>query len=143
MNLIKTIQKNALALSEYEKDYMPRKYSFVQRNRIIVKLSKFVIIPEADLNSGSMRSYEWAEKFNKKVFVIPQRIGESNGTNFLAKNNKAEIIWDIEDFCEKLGINSNEKIITLNEALKKYGNKLYEMELEGKAEIKNGKVFIN
>ncbi len=143
MNLIKTIQKNALALSEYEKDYMPRKYSFVQRNRIIVKLSKFVIIPEADLNSGSMRSYEWAEKFNKKVFVIPQRIGESNGTNFLAKNNKAEVIWDIEDFCEKLGINSNEKILTLNEALKKYGNKLYEMELEGKAEIKNGKVFIN
>ena len=143
MKLIKNLQQNALVLSEYEKDYMPRKYSFVQRNRIIVKLSEFVIIPEASLNSGSMRSYEWAERFFKKVYILPQRIGESEGTNYLAKNNKAEIIWDIDEFCKKLGINTDEKVLSLNEALKKYGNRLYEMELEGKAEIKNGKVYLN
>jgi len=140
-NLIKNIYKNALALSEYEKNYRPYKHTFLERNRIIVALSKFVIITEANIKSGSMRSFEWAKKYNKKVYVIPHRINESSGTNHLAKTNQAEVIWDIDEFCKKLGIDSDEKILSLNEALKIYGDKLYEMELNGEVEIKNGKVY--
>jgi len=140
-NLIKNIYKNALALSEYEKNYRPYKHTFLQRNRIIVALSEFVIITEADIKSGSMRSFEWAKKYNKKVYVIPHRINESSGTNYLAKSNQAEVIWDIDEFCKNLGINSDEKILTLNEALKTYGSQLYEMELNGEVIIKNGKVY--
>jgi DNA processing protein len=142
-NLIKSIYKDALAISEYEKNYKPFKFTFLQRNRIIVKLAKFVIITEASLKSGSMRSFEWAKKYNKKVYVIPHRINESSGTNYLAKTNQAEVIWDIDEFCQNIGINSEEKILSLNEALKVYGNTLYEMELDGKIEIKNGKVYFN
>ena len=140
-NLIKNIYKNGLALSEYEKNYRPYKYTFLQRNRIIVSLSEFVIITEADIKSGSMRSFEWAKEYNKKVFVLPHRLKESSGTNYLAKTNQAEVIWDINEFCENLGINSEEKILALNEAIKKYGSQLYEMELNGEIEIKNGKVY--
>jgi len=140
-NLIKNVYKNALALSEYEKNYRPYKHTFLQRNRIIVALSEFVIITEADIKSGSMRSFEWAKKYNKKVYVIPHRINESSGTNYLAKTNQAEVIWDIDEFCENLGINSKEKILSLNEALKTYGSQLYEMELNGEVIIKNGKVY--
>ncbi len=142
-NLIKSIYKEALALSEYEKDFSPKKYTFIQRNRIIIALSEFVIIPEASLKSGSMRSFEWAQKFSKKVYIIPQRLTESSGTRYLASKNLAEVIWDIDEFIENLGINSKEKIMSLNEALKTYGDKLYEMELEGKVEIKNAKVYFN
>jgi DNA processing protein len=142
-NLIKSIYKEGLAISEYEKNYKPFKFTFLQRNRIIIKLAKFVIITEASLKSGSMRSFEWAKKFNKKVYVIPHRLNESSGTNYLAKTNEAEVIWDIDEFCENLGINSNEKILSLNEALKLYGNRLYEMELNNEVEIKNGKVYFN
>jgi DNA processing protein len=142
-NLIKSIYKDALAISEYEKNYRPFKFTFLQRNRIIIKLAKFVIITEASIKSGSMRSFEWAKKYNKKVYVIPHRIGESSGTNYLAKTNQAEVIWDIDEFCKSLGINSKEKILSLNEAIKLYGNRLYEMELDGSLEIKNGKVYFN
>jgi DNA processing protein len=141
--LIKNIFKDALAISEYEKNFTPRKYTFIQRNRIIIALSEFVIIPEAELNSGSFRSYEWAKEFNKKVYVIPQRLNESSATRYLASKNLAEVIWDIDEFCENLGINSNENIMSLNEALKKYGDKIYEMEIEGKVEIKNGIVYFS
>ncbi|WP_457563986.1 DNA-processing protein DprA [Caminibacter pacificus] len=141
--LIKDMQKNALVISEYEKKYLPRKYSFVQRNRIIVAISDFLIIAEAEKNSGSMRSFEWAQQYGKKVFVLPHRLNESSGTRYLAATNQAEVIWDIDEFCDNLGVNSDEKILTLNEALKKYGSILYEMELEGKVEIKNGKVYFN
>jgi len=142
-HLIKDMMKNSLVISEYEKNYMPRKYSFVQRNRIIVKISDFLIIAEASLNSGSMRSFEWAKEFNKKVFVLPHRLNESSGTRYLASTNQAEVIWDIDEFCKKLGIEDKSKVLSLNEALKKYGSALYEMELEGKVEIKNAKVYFN
>jgi len=140
-NLIKNIYKNALALSEYEKNYRPYKYTFLQRNRIIVALSDFVLITEAEINSGSMRSFEWAKKYNKKVYVLPHRVNESSGTRYLASTNQAEVIWDIDEFCENLGIKDNTNILTLNEAIKIYGDKLYEIELNGEVEIKNGKVY--
>ena len=142
-NLIKNIYKNALAISEYEKEYRPYKHTFLQRNRIIVKLSKFVIITEAETNSGSMRSYEWAKEYNKKVYVIPQRLKESSGTRYLAAKSLAEVIWDIDKFCKNLGIEDDKNILSINEAIKKYGDKIYEMELEGKVSIKNGKVYFN
>ncbi len=142
-NLIRNIYKNALALSEYEKNYRPYKHTFLQRNRIIVGLSDFVIITEADKKSGSMRSFEWAKEYGKKVYVIPHRINESSGTRYLANTNQAEVIWDIDEFCKNLGIKNTQNVLTLNEALKKYGSQLYEMELDGKVNIKNGKVYFN
>ncbi len=142
-NLIKNIYNNALALSEYNKNYRPYKYTFLQRNRIIVALSDFVIIAEADKKSGSMRSFEWAKEYGKKVYVLPHRINESSGTRYLANTKQAEVIWDINEFCKNLGIEENQKIMNLNDALKTYGSQLYEMELDGKISIKNGKVYFN
>ncbi|WP_456480414.1 DNA-processing protein DprA [Nautilia sp.] len=142
-NLIENIYKKALAVSEYEKNFAPFKHTFLQRNRIIVKISEFVIIAEANIKSGSMRSFEWAKEYGKKVYVLPHRINESSGTRYLAQENLAEVIWDIDEFCKSLGIEENADILTLNEALQKYGSVLYEMELEGKVEIKNGKVYFN
>jgi DNA processing protein len=141
-SLIKDIYKNSLAISEYEKNYSPYKHTFLQRNRIIIKLADFVIIPEAHINSGSMNSFKWAKEFNKKVYVIPQRLNESSGTRKMAKEG-AEVIWDLDEFFEKMEINTTQNVLSLNEALKKYGNLLYEMELEGKVEIKNAKVYFS
>ncbi len=142
-NLIKNIYKNSLAISEYEKNYKPYKHTFLQRNRIIVSLSDFVIIAEANIKSGSMRSFEWAKEYNKKIYVLPHRINESSGTRYLAAKGEAEVIWDIDEFCKNLGIEDNQKVLNLNEALKTYGSELYEMELNEKVIIKNGKVYFN
>lgn len=138
--LIKNIAKNHLIITKYPNGYMPRKYSFIQRNEIVVSISDFIIITQADLNSGSLRSYEIAKRLNKKVFIIPHRIGESEGTNQLAK--EAEVIWDIEEFAFSLGIDEKEKILDYNEAINLYGDKLFEMEINGEVEIKNSKVYI-
>jgi DNA processing protein len=140
-NLIEDIIKNHLIISEYEGSYMPRSYNFIYRNRIVVNISDFLIITEADENSGSMRSFEWARKYNKKVFVLPHRLNESKGTNYLAKTNQAEIIWDIEEFILSLGIEKENKIMDFNEAFLEYGDKLYEMELNGEIKIKNNRVY--
>ena len=143
-SLIENIAKNHLIVSEYANGYKPRPYSFIERNRIVVAISEFVIIIEADENSGSMRSAEIALKQNKKIYVIPHRIGESKGTNILASKNQAKVIWDIDEFIKSLGINGNsKKFLDYNEAFRIYGDKLFEMELNGEVEIRNGKVIFN
>jgi len=142
-NLIENIYKNALAISEYKQNYRPYKHTFLDRNRIIVKISDLVIISEANIKSGSMRSFEWAKEYGKKIYVLPHRINESSGTRYLAREKLAEVIWDIDEFCKNLGIEEKSNILSLNEALQKYGSTLYEMELEGKIEIKNGKVYFS
>ena len=141
-SLIENITQNHLLITEYEKGYMPRAYNFIQRNRIVVGISEFVIIIEADIDSGSMRSFEIAKKLGKKVYVIPHRIGDSKGTNYLANTNQADVIWDIDEFVSKLGISDKSgEILDYNEAFKIYGDKLFEMELDSKIEVKNGKVY--
>ena len=142
-NLIENIIDNHLMISEYEGNYMPKAYNFIHRNRIVVNISDFVIITEADEESVCMRSFEWAKKYNKKVFVLPHRINESKGSNYLAKTNQAEVIWNIEEFVLNLGIEEKEdnKIMDFNEALLEYGDKLYEMELEGNVKIENNRVY--
>jgi DNA processing protein len=140
-NLIENIIENHLIISEYEGKYMPKAYNFIHRNRIVVNISDFIIITEADENSGSMRSFEWAKKYNKKVFVLPHRLNESKGTNYLAKTNQAEVIWDIDEFILSLGIEEKSKIMDFNEAFLMYGDALYEMELDGKIKIENNKVY--
>ena len=141
-NLIQDIAKNHLILSEYEPSYTPKAYSFVQRNRIVVGISEFVIIVEADEDSGSIRSFEIAKKLGKKIYTIPHRIGESKGTNKLANTNEMEVIWDIEQFLSDLKITSTLKEdMDYNEALRKYGDRLFEMELNQEIVVQNGKVI--
>lgn len=145
---IKKIYENSLALSEYEAGFNPTKYSFVQRNRLIVALCEVLIITEADLESGSMRSFEWAQKFNKEVFVLPHRLNDSLGTNRLLRESKAKAIYDIDEFIQELGfdtiVDTTDEVLlfcsknpTYQEALAKFQDKIFEYELYGKIEIRD------
>ena len=109
--IIKELYINALALSEQEWDYTPKRYDFLLRNRLIIALSEAVVIAQADVQSGSMQSAKLALKM--------QEIKEQNQDEFL-------------EFCAKG--------VSLEQALKHFGEKVYEYELEGKIAI-NG-VFI-
>jgi DNA processing protein len=149
--LLSNIYKNALALSEYEKEFRARPYSFVHRNRLVVGLGECLIITEADEDSGSLRSAEFALEQGKKIYVLPHRLDESKGTQSLVKQGLAEPIYDIFTFISQFGniIKNNDELIeycsnipSLDDALKRFGNKLYEYELEGRITIKNLKVYV-
>ncbi|NPA55564.1 MAG: DNA-processing protein DprA [Epsilonproteobacteria bacterium] len=139
--IIEDMMQNHLVISEYEDGFMPYKYTFIQRNKVLIDISDFVIITYATENSGSIRSFEIAQQLNKKVYVIPHQIGHSIGTNKLASQQLAEVIWDIDAFAKELNINQQSNIMDFNEAYRIYKDKLYEMELEGIVEIKNSKVY--
>lgn len=123
------------------------------RNELVVALGDVLVVGEADLNSGTMRSVEFALKMAKEIFVLPQRLGESEATNKLLKENKAKVIYDMDEFVSRFAACNNELHVedeflnycstnpTYDEALAKYPNRVFEAELTGEIEIVNGRVF--
>ncbi len=149
--LIKDIASDGLCLSEYAQKTRATKYSFVIRNRIVVALGEFLIITQADENSGTMRSAEIALELGKKIYVLPHRITESRGTQKLLQEGQAELILDIDAFVGQFGTQTvqDDALLaycqntpSLAEVLEHFGDKVYEYELEGLIEIKNLKVYL-
>jgi DNA processing protein len=161
-NLIESIYQNGLALSEYEESTKATKYSFVLRNRIVVALSRALVIAQADLNSGSLRSAEYAIKYGIPIYVLPHRLNESLGTSMLLKEKKTQLIYDIDEFVndftkESIQISKQNSPIskidifleycknsnpTYEEAMIYDANSLFEAELEGKIAILNSKIVL-
>ncbi len=146
-NLISQIEEQGLVLSFFKVGFRATKWSFVARNELVVALGELLIVTEAYLKSGSLRSVEYALSMGKKIYVLPHRLNESLATNELLKSGKAEVIYDIEDFANRFGIlnESLDKFTTylessppLDDAIIKYGDKIYEAELEGLISIENG-----
>lgn len=153
-NLLTDIQNSGLLLSQFEKDAKARPWSFVVRNELVVALGEVLVVAEAELDSGSMRSIEFALKMGKEIFVFPHRLGESSATNELLKEGKAEAIYDIDTFVSRFGTVKAIKVKqdsflefcgktpTYEEALSKYPERVFEAELNGDIEVRNGKVCI-
>ncbi|MDT8338296.1 MAG: DNA-processing protein DprA [Sulfurimonas sp.] len=152
-NLLNDIEKNGLLLSQFEAGFRATPWSFVVRNELVVALGEVLIVAEAEPESGTMRSVEFALKMGKKIFVLPHRIGESGGTNRLLEEAKAETIYDIDAFVAKFCASKNLQEIkedafiefcrnnpTYDEAIAKYGAKVFEYELSGEIIINNGKL---
>jgi len=148
--LIEEIYHNGLALSFFEEGFRATKWSFVLRNELVVALGDILIVTEANLKSGTLRSVEYALKMGKEIYVLPHRLNESLGTNALLENHQAKPIYNIEEFVNGFGEleKSDDEFLSylqtkplLEEALAKFGEKVYEAELEGIIAIEYGKVI--
>lgn len=149
--LLQKMSEKSLLLSEYEDGVEARAYSFVLRNRLVVALGDVLVVAQADKNSGSMRSVEFALETGKKIYVLPHRLGESEGTMQLLNEGKAELITDIKAFADLFGscIESRDEFLnfcstspTYEEALAFDPQKLFEYELLGKIKVLKGNISI-
>ena len=150
-HLIEKIEKEGLLLSQFPQTTKATPWSFVVRNELVVALGDVLIVTQADDNSGSMRSVEYALKMGKEIYVLPHRLGESSGTNRLLQEGLAKPIYDIETFSNAYGVVPNSDNVerdeffyfcqtspTLDDAVAKYKDRVYEAELEGLIQINNG-----
>jgi len=153
-NLIEDVEKQGLVISQFIKGSPSTKYNFVLRNELVVALGDILIVTYADLNSGSMRSVEYALKMGKEIYVLAHRIGESEATNKLLQERKAKAIYDIDEFVKQFGsiVVTDKKSDdfleycktnpTYNEALSKFPSRVFESELSGEIEVRNSQVFV-
>lgn len=153
-NLLTSIEQNGLLLSQFEAGFKATPWSFVVRNELVVALGDVLVVAEAELKSGSMRSVEFALKMNKEIFVLPHRLGESEATQELLEQKKAKAIYDIDGFVEyisgnKLHVKSMDEFEkfcstspTYDEVLAKFPQRVFEAELNGEIEVRNSRVFL-
>ncbi len=151
--LLRSIEQNGMLISQFEPDFAATNWSFVLRNELVVALGEVLIVTQAAVDSGSMRSVEYAQKMGKMIFVLPHRMGESEGTNRLLQEGKASIISDIESFASSYGKATQDTSINkddffyfcqqnpiLDDAVSKFGERIYEAELSGQIIISEGRV---
>jgi len=148
--LIEDIETNGLVLSQFENGFQATHWSFVVRNELVVALGDILIVTQADIDSGTMRSVEYAIEMQKPIWVLPHRNGDSDGTNMLLQKGLAKAIYEIDEFANIFGKESNDDIPkdefyyfiqtspTLDDAILKFGDRVYEAELEGVVAIQNG-----
>jgi len=110
----KILENNGLIISEYEGDFLPQTWSFVQRDRIVAGLCKAVFVTEAGLNSGSLLTANYAKKYGRKVFALPGPITSevSKGSLKLIREG-AEAVTEANDILSFYPVrNSSHSVIS-------------------------------
>lgn len=120
------LKSEGTLVSEFADEFIPRRESFIQRNRIIAALSDALLVTEAAERSGSLYTARFALEIGKPVLAVPGNINSPNssGTNNLIKAGatpvtSAQDIFDALNFTPDkaqktkkiLGDNENETII--------------------------------
>lgn len=92
--LWKEIEERALIISEYPLGTPPYPAHFPERNRIIVGLSKALVVVESKSRGGSLISAEIALEENRDVYAIPGDVDRfsSEGCNALIRDSKAKLL---------------------------------------------------
>lgn len=151
-NIIEEIERDGLVLSQFQAGVPSNKYNFPLRNELVVALGDILIVTYADIDSGTMRSIEYALKMGKEIYALSHRIGESDGTNKLLDKGLAQAIYDVDAFVAKFGVVKGANIEedefleycktnpSYEEAMAKFGAKVFEYELSGKITIKNSSI---
>ena len=148
--LISNIENEGLVLSQFEAGAPSLKWNFPLRNELIVALGSALVVTQADVNSGTMHSIAYAQKLKKPIYVIPHRLGESEGTNALLQKGLAIPIYSIDDFIASFGLiehKQDDAFLTYcethpfyHEAVEKFADKVFEYECLGKITIENGRI---
>lgn len=152
--LIESIESKGLLLSPYEPGFGARGWSFVARNEIVVALGEALIVTEAAMGSGSMRSAEYAIAMGKPIYVLPHRLRESDGTQKLLAEGKAHAIEEIDAFVSKISgiveeVQKDSPFIafcrnapTYEEVVERFPSEIFAGELAGTIEVRHGRVYV-
>ena len=152
--LIENMEKNSLVLSMFDPFKSTSKANFVTRNEMVVALGEVLVITQADLNSGSLRSANYALAQNRDIYVLMHRSSDSSGTKELLKKSLAKPIYDIDEFVSMFSTHINDsskgdeflEFCKINpsydDVFKKFGNIIVEYELDGKIVVENSTIRV-
>lgn len=150
VKLIEGIEKEGLVLSQFEAGQPSLKWNFPLRNELVVALGDALVVTQADLKSGTMHSIEFALKMQKPIYVLPHRLGESEGTNWLLSQGLAKPLHDIDAFVALFGkieltckddfLNYCDTHPLYHDAVEKFAQKVFEYECLGKIKVENGRI---
>jgi len=97
------IQEKGALVSEYPMGTGGDPWRFPERNRIIVGLSKYVVVVESPEDGGAMITARLGLETGREIWCVPGRITDaaSRGTNSLIRDGAHPLV-DIDDFIGKI-----------------------------------------
>ena len=78
------LSNGGCVISEYAPGTKAKPEYFVRRNRIISGLCRATLVVEADMISGAMHTARFADAQDRKLFVIPGKVGEKSSEGTLS-----------------------------------------------------------
>jgi DNA processing protein len=111
------LDNGGLVVTEYEKDFQPTLWSFPQRDRIVAGLANVgVLVVEAGMKSGSLITARYGREQGKNGWAVPGPITSSvsEGTNYLIRENLAEMILTASQITQKKSVIKQENIFEDN-----------------------------
>ena len=138
---VRILHTGGTIMSEYPVGSRPTRYSFVDRNRLIVGLSKALVIYECDANGGTMYNATYGERQHKPIFCPD--VGDTTnpvqtGTKQLIDTGRANVIRNgrnLTGIYQSLAINSIRNVST-EEIMKNYLKSLLNIAITPDALIK-------
>lgn len=74
--LFQRMKERGALVSQFAAGTKPADYKFIQRNHLIASLSSAVVVIEAPLKSGAIRTAGFAAEQGREVFVVPGQIDQ-------------------------------------------------------------------
>jgi DNA processing protein len=107
--LYRQISEEGLIISEYPKGFVLEKYMFPRRNRIMVGLSKAVVVIESRAKGGSLITAQLALDYNRDLYAVPGDIDKnsSQGCNILIQAGAFPIV-SRDDFLRIVGVENGQ-----------------------------------
>ena len=98
------VERGGAIISECHSNSKQTGDFYVARNRIIAGMSEGTVIVEADLESGSLHTAQFALDYNRQLMAVPGRATDevACGTNNLIKTNRAQMVCYGEDIIRAL-----------------------------------------
>jgi len=98
----KIVENNGCLISEKTTFEKPKKYDYIQRDRLQAALSEAVFIIQSSMKSGTVHTYNYALKYSKKIFCLginTKNKGMELNRELIIKN-KASKINSKEEFIQ-------------------------------------------
>lgn len=80
LKLMEKIEKNGAVISPYPVGTPPKPHHFINRNEILAGWADEIVVIEAGDKSGALITADFAKKFNRKIYAVPNNIFESAST---------------------------------------------------------------
>lgn len=110
--LYKKVEEKGLLVSEYPLGMHPMPFTFPQRNRIIVGLSKGILVVESFKKGGSLITAKLALDEGRDIFACPGFVSYPSfeGCNELIKNSQAKLCDRAEDILDEYNWDKNKSV---------------------------------
>lgn len=110
-NTAQQMTLNGGIITEFIHKTVPDAFNFPRRNRVIAGMTDATVVVEAAESGGALITADIANSYNRDVFAIPGRSGDtySKGCNALIKHHKAALAESATDIAWLLGWTDDSK----------------------------------